>query len=237
MNHYQSTIFKTLVLASVLSSSVVVAQNSPSTAATVAVAAAATSSSPSCALMDPQVFTQNAVNQVLGVLNNDKSEITSNFPAVQNDIQNVLKPLIGIDAMVGFVVSSNLWSQASPAEQAAFEVAFLQYIIGLYSSPLKKFDQQIIEVYKVRGTWGAPGQNVQINTMIHNPAAGPSADIPVSFILQQNGCTWLFVDFVVDGISAMSNIQQQIQSIVQNMQNPRLSDLTKVIVAHVASTN
>lgn len=223
---------KLLLLSALLIPSFVFAQATTSNAPK---AAAISSSSSSCQLMDPQVFTQNAVNQVLGVLTNDKDKISSDFSTVQGDIQTILSPLIGISVMAQFVVPPAIWSAASSDQQAAFEAAFLHFIIGLYSSPLKTFSSQTIQVYPARVAW-ATQQNVQINSVIHNPAAGPSADIPVSFILQQNGCSWLFVDFVVDNISALANIQGQIGSILQNMQKPSLSDLTTVIVKHNASS-
>lgn len=222
---------KILLLSALLMPSFILAQT---TADNVAQAAVVSSNTPSCQLMDPQVFTQNAVTQVLAVLTKDKDKMTSDFPTVEKDIQNVLSPLIGISVMAQFVVPPPIWSTASSVEQQAFEVAFLQFIVGLYSSPLKTFTNQTIQVYPSRVVW-AKQQNVQINSVIQNPAAGPSADIPVSFILRQKGCSWLFVDFVVDNISALANIQGQIGSILQNMQKPSLSDLTAVVSRHNAS--
>jgi phospholipid transport system substrate-binding protein len=223
-----------LILAGLLGPSIVLAQSAASVPATAIVSS--TAASTSCKLIDPQVFAQNAVTQVLGVLSQDKSQIGSNFAAVEQDIQTALTPLIGIDIMAQYVVQPGIWSSASATDQAAFKAAFLKFIIGLYSSPLKDFSNQTIEVYPSRVAW-ANQQNVQINSVIHNPAAGPGADIPVSLILRQQGCSWLFVDFVVDNISALANIQAQVQSILQNMKNPGLKDLTAVIVAHNNATS
>lgn len=188
-----------------------------------------------CTLTDPQIFTQNAVDQVLKVIESDKNQISSNFSQVKNDIQHVLSPFIGIRVMSQFVVPPKLWASATESEQAAFNQSFLEFIINLYSSPLKSFSNQTIQVYPSRSSWQTQ-QRVQINSIIHNPDAGSSnADIPVSFILQKNDCSWQFIDFVVDNISALANIQSQIQSILHNIDNPKLSDLTDVITKHNAS--
>jgi len=238
MKSYRRLIFRTLTVASIFGSSVAFAQSTASTAAkaVVAVTAAAANTAPSCTLMDPQVFTQNAVDQVLGILAKDKTVIGSNFSVVQQDIQGVLSPIIGIEIMSKFVVPSTIWAAAASSDQLAFEDAFLQFNINLYSTPLKDFANQTIEVYSSRVDWTTQSR-VQINSVIHNPAAGPGADIPVSFILQKNGCSWLFIDFVVDNISALANIQQQIQAILQNLQTPGLAALTAVIAKHNASTS
>jgi ABC-type transporter MlaC component len=168
-------------------------------------------------------------------LGKDKNKIANNFSAVQEDIQNVLSPKIGIDIMAQFVVPPAIWSAASVSDRSEFNAAFLKFIIGLYSSPLKSFNNQTIEVYPSRVDWTAQ-KRVQINSVIHNPAAGSAADIPVSFILQKSACSWVFVDFVVDNMSGLANIQAQIQSIFKSMQSPSLSDLTQVIVKHNASS-
>ncbi|MCD8524306.1 MAG: ABC transporter substrate-binding protein [Gammaproteobacteria bacterium] len=189
-----------------------------------------------CTLTDPQIFTQNAVDQVLKVIESDKSKISSQFSLVKNDIQHVLIPFIGIRVMSQFVVPPKLWAAATESEQSAFNQSFLEFIINLYSSPLKSFSNQTIQVYPSRSSWQTQ-QRVQINSIIHNPDAGSSnADIPVSFILQKNDCSWQFIDFVVDNISALANIQSQIQSILHNIDNPKLSDLTDVIKKHNASS-
>ncbi len=185
----------------------------------------------SCELMNPQAFVQNTVNQVLGVLTQDQSKIATNFSLVQLDILDQLKPSIGINAMSRFVVPPAIWAAASHKDRAAFNAAFLQFIALLYTEPLRNFSNQTIEVFPTRVSWQTQ-QTVQINSVIRNPSAGPQADISVSFILIKHGCTWMFVDFVVESMSALNSLQQQIQSIVSDMSNPALSDLTRVIIAH-----
>lgn len=226
MKNRMTHLFKTLILVSAFGATTAFADgaSAPATATTVIDAKKETAI---CNIMDPTLFTQNAVDKVLLVLKADKSFITSDFPKVKRDVEKELKPYIGINYMARFLVSQAMWDNATRAQQQEFEEAFLIFIMNVYVSAFQGYTDQIIKVLGTRSDWKT-ASIVQIDTLIQSPSKGPNADIPVSFILKKDNCNWFFVDFVVSNISAMSNIQGQIQS----MNKAKLFELTRAIQEH-----
>lgn len=218
-------VLKLIVLTGFFSTGDLFAQNTAPVVATAAVA--------SCLQQNPQTFVQGTVDQVLNILQADAAEMTSNFPKVQQDIADYLRPLIGIEMMSKFVVPGPLWSSASSTDQLAFQVAFFYYIVNTYSSAFQQYSplQQLIQVFPSR-TWQC-GQtnNLQLNLMIVN-SANSAGNIPISFVLMPNGNSWLLIDFIVSNVDAISNIQSQIQG----MNAVTLAALTIAIRNHNASS-
>jgi ABC-type transporter MlaC component len=192
-----------------------------------------------CQVPNPSEFTKQVINEkVLSVLNTYKATLKENpQPAIQQ-IELNLKPYINIALMSTYVVQPAVWKAASPEDQAHFNDVFYDFIGSVYGSAVKSFQNNGFEFMRMRGESWKISERVMVYSTITNPDGSPG--VPVSYVLGRSGCDWKFLDFVVEGsISAVQNIQQQIQSIIQQEQAAnggqavQLSAITKVISDHL----
>ena len=225
MKPYRIPFLKTLILVSALSSSLVFAEAAVSPVDSTAPVVVA------CTWADPVTETKIMVAKLLEVLNKDQSAINNNFAQVEKDISTILSPSIDIGKIAAFVAPGPLMRSATPEENKEFEKVLLAFFINSYSTAFKSFNDKVrVTVNPLR-----PGMDqkdtVQINTVVVVDESGnPNSMIPVALVLSRDkeACQWKYVDFVVDNISAVSNVQSQIFA----MKVKTLVELTAAIQKH-----
>ncbi|MES2204071.1 MAG: ABC transporter substrate-binding protein [Pseudomonadota bacterium] len=244
MKVYIKNGFKILLLTSLLGSTVSFAQSSsPSTSAPTSTAAPVANNSTS-SQVDPKVFVQGIVDQVLTILENNQIPASGSTPASTNVaaalplITQVLSSSIDLPTISTFLVPPAIWQAASTADQKAFELALLGFMAGLYNTALAQYNpvQFSVLVNAYRGNY-ANQPRIQINSTIVNNT-NPAGNVSVAFVLESVGNSWMFLDFSINNsLSVASNVQAQILGIVKNLQAnnsspPPLSALTEIIAQH-----
>lgn len=235
--------FNIVLLMGLLSSSVAFAQNSTTTTPVASTSAPTTSGSAS-AQVNPQVFVQGVVNNIVTVLNNNQipasggNSASTNVAAALPQIEQSLSGVLDLQTMSTFIVPPTIWNAASLSAQLDFQNALLDFISILYSGATANYNpgQYQVVVNPYRG--GYTGlQRLQINVVIVNNT-NPSGNVSIFIVLESVGNSWKILDLSFNGsISVVSNVQSQIQSIIQNMQTnnsapPALSALTTIIKQH-----
>ena len=184
-----------------------------------------------CAIGSPVDKTQVIVTQVLDVLKKDQQDIKDNFSKVEDDISAILAPSIDINKISDYVVPATLMQQATPEQRDAARSVLLKFFISSYSTAFKSFNENVrVTVYPMRAGVELK-DTVQVNTAVLTDASGnPNSIIPVALVMTRDAraCQWKYVDFVVDNISAVSNVQSQIQAINAKT----LVELTEIIQKH-----
>lgn len=207
------------VLSTMLNLAVAATSGGPATP----VAPSATAAAPAaCALTDPQAFTKKVINQITDVL------LVVNAPGANmstadkvEKIKAVLAPVTDINTMTSFVVPADILAAASVDDRKKFNDTFLNFMVVLYLGALNSYDPKLyeIQVYPLRGVDWTKMDRVQVNTVIINKQ-NSSGNVIVSFVLAKSGCNWLFQDLSVNNsLSVLSNVQQQIQDIIRQMQS------------------
>lgn len=184
-----------------------------------------------CVFGSPTEKTKEMIAKLLDVLKQDQASIKGNFAKVESDVSSVLSPHIDIDKIANFVVPAELMKQATEEERKQFRSVLLTFFISSYSAAFKSFTDKVhVEVSPLR-----PGMEkrdtLQINTTVFTDDSGnANSMIPVALVLMRDNaaCQWKYVDFVVDNISAVSNVQSQIASLKMKS----LVELKKYIEDH-----
>ena len=177
-------------------------------------------------VQNPQTFTQDVIdNHVIAVLKQNQESIQSDVNKVQSSVETALKPYIAIRQMCSFAAGP-IFDNAPEEDQLAFEDEFYAFIAKLYGGALSSFTTQTVTVHPSRDEAWKTAQRVQVNSVIKNTDGSP--DIPVQFVLDKTNCSWMFLDFIVENISAMANIQSQLRSLIQNGSST-LPDLTAIL--------
>lgn len=220
--------FKTWILASALSSSLAFAGE------TAAPAKSAVSVSAPCVIMSPVEQTKIMVAKILNTLTTDQGALNTDFAKVEKDISEIVSPTIDIEKIANYVVPAALMSSATPEEKAEFNKVLLAFFINSYSTAFKSFNPgpngTTIAVQNLRAGMEQKS-TVQVNTVISTDQSGnPSSKIPVALVMVRDEalCAWKYVDFCVDNVCAVSNVQSQIFAIKAKS----LEELKKYIDDH-----
>ncbi len=227
MENQHSFILRALILvgALVVSNATFSAETASSSSASFVPAQAA------CVIGSPVDKTQLIVTQVLDVLRKDQNAIKNNFAKVEDDISAILASSIDINKIADYVVPATLMQQATPEQRDAVRSVLLKFFISSYSTAFKSFNENVsVTVYPMRAGVELK-DTVQVNTAVLTDASGnPNSIIPVALVMTRDShvCQWNYVDFVVDNISAVSNVQSQIQAIKAK----NLVELTEIIQKH-----
>lgn len=214
MKSFKSSCLKALILSSALSFSV-----------------AFSAENTGCVMGSPVTETKTLVAKILETLKNDQEALHKNFGKVERDISNILSPNIDINQIALYVTPGSIMQTATTDQKADYNKALLDFFINSYSTAFKSFTKEVsVTVNDLR-----PGMDkkdtVLVSTLVVMDQSGnPNSKIPVGLVMVRDNvaCQWKYVDFVVDNISAVSNVQSQIASIKAE----NLVALTKIINDH-----
>ena len=87
----------------------------------------------------PDIFVQNAINQVIDELEKNKDKIKTNPGFVKQKVENILVPLIDFTTMSKWILATH-WRKANKAQRERFVVAFRRVLIDYYSGTLEKYE-------------------------------------------------------------------------------------------------
>lgn len=222
----------TLVSSMVLTSMTAFADSATSSAAKSSPAPAATKSdngvvSKPCVQQNPSDFTRGVTDSVMKILNDNKALIKTQPMKVQELIEDALKLHIAINDMSRFVVGAKLFDKAKEVKQQEFDEQFFTFISDFLGTSLSSFDHQKIVIYKQRtDDWKTQPRTMVYGAIKDNNGA---PDIPIAFVLKKDVCKYKFLDFLVEGMSVISSLQQQIKAIQRQDDIKSLEQITVIL--------
>jgi phospholipid transport system substrate-binding protein len=151
----------------------------------------------------PRDVVRELGDQVLAVL---KDKSLSN-DAKRERIMEIAKRGVDFQTLARLVLARN-WSRFSPEEQQQFEEEFRQHLSVTYGKSVDSYKNEEMEITgdraEARGDW-------TVKTKILR--GGPD-DVLVDYRLRQNDGEWKIIDFIVEGVSMVSNFRSQFQGLL-----------------------
>jgi phospholipid transport system substrate-binding protein len=176
--------------------------------AVVALCAAAAAAAPG-----PRDVVRQLGDEVLGVLK-DKS--------ISNDtkrarILDISRRGVDYETLSRLVLARN-WSRLTPDEQARFQEEFRRHLAVTYGNAVDNYRNETMVITgdreEARGDW-------TVKTKI--PRGGD--EILVDYRLRQVNGEWKIIDFIVEGVSLVSNFRSQFQDLLASKTPKELIDL------------
>lgn len=167
----------------------------------------------------PVPMLQNAAEQILQVLKQNKGKLEQNPQVIYQAVQRHLVPIVDVTGMSRSVLGRQAWIKATPSERSQFTRAFTQLVIRTYSKPLSSYQDEQVKFMPLRG---APsGRFVRVNSLIVRPSA---KDIPLAYSLVNKNGQWRVYDLSVEGVSLLQSFRSQF---AQELRNGSMADLLK----------
>lgn len=145
---------------------------------------------------EPAEIVQETSQKVLQILNKDAEKLRNNPQEVQRLVDQVLLPLIDVNAFSKLTLSHN-WNKATPQQRKQFIQEFKGMLMRTYTKYLVDYAGVEMKVVPKKGSNTDPKRRV-VYTEVIQPGKPP---LPVDYSFWFNGGKWKAYNVTVDGLS------------------------------------
>ena len=159
---------------------------------------------------------ENAANQIIATLKQNKSQLKSNHKIIYQAVEKHLLPIVDVNGMARSVLGRQAWNKASPAEKKAFTNEFTSLVIRTYANPLAEYSDETVKFLPLRGA--ANGRFIRVSSVV---VRSSGQNIPLNYSLVSQNGQWKIYDLSVEGVSLLQSFRSQFGQILQssNMQD------------------
>jgi len=153
----------------------------------------------------PRAVIETTTNAVLAVLS-DKSASADDK---RRRIQDIVYVQVDFDTLSRLVLAQN-WRRFSAEQQKDFVDQFKQHLSFTYGRNVDSYHNEKVTVV---GERTEKDGDCTVQTKI---LRGGADDIVVDYRLRQKDGAWRIIDFIIEGVSLVSNFRSQFQEIIAN---------------------
>jgi len=165
----------------------------------------------------PIPMLENAANQIITTLKQNKSSLKSDHHIIYQAVERYLLPLVDVSGMSRSVLGRQAWNKATPSERQQFSKEFTQLVIRTYANPLAEYTDETVKFLPIRGS--VNGRFLRINSVVMRSSG---QNIPLSYSLVSKNGQWKVYDLSVEGVSLLQSFRSQFN---QALQNASMQDL------------
>jgi len=158
------------------------------------------------AATSPRETVTTMADQVIRTLKDD----TLTTAAKRAAVEKIVYGAVDFDTLSRLVMARN-WTRLNGTQQDQFRKDFKQHLSATYG---RRVDSYANEVVEVTGERDESRGDHTVKTAIRR--GGGSADILVDYRLRKRGDEWKIIDFVIEGVSLVSNFRSQFQELMSN---------------------
>ena len=159
----------------------------------------------------PVPMLQNAANQIIATLKQNKASLKSNHHIIFQAVEKNLLPIVDVNGMSRSVLGRQAWSKASAAEKKEFTNEFTKLVIRTYANPLAEYSDETVKFLPLRGQTN--GRFIRVNSVV---VRSSGQNIPLSYSLVSQGGQWKIYDLSVEGVSLLQSFHSQFGQVLQN---------------------
>jgi phospholipid transport system substrate-binding protein len=157
----------------------------------------------------PDALVKRTADEVLAIVRQDKDLQAGNPQKVVQLAEQKVLPYFDFERMTRLAVGRS-WQQATPEQRKALTEAFRTMLVRTYSSSLRQYRDQTIEVKPVKM---APGDtDVTVRTQVIQQGGPP---IPIDYAMEKKDNTWKVYDVLVDGASLVTTYRGSFNEQIQ----------------------
>jgi len=157
----------------------------------------------------PDALVKRTADEILAIVRQDKDLAAGNQQKVVQLAEQKVLPYFDFERMTRLAVGRS-WQQATPEQGKALTDAFRTMLVRTYSSSLRQYRDQTIEVKPLKM---APGDtDVTVRTAVIQQG-GPQ--IPVDYAMEKKDNGWKVYDITVDGASLVTTYRGSFNDQIQ----------------------
>lgn len=158
----------------------------------------------------PPRVVESASEQILGILEERRDELSEDPAALYAAVDSVLLPRFDM-VYAGRVVLGKYGRDATPEQRRRFIDAFYQSLLRTYAEGLLQFRAENLRMLPYRGEEGATKTRVRTEVVLNDGRV-----IPVDYSLRLKDDVWKVYDVTIEGISYLTNYRKEVGGLVRD---------------------
>lgn len=156
------------------------------------------------AISSPIEVLQNTSNQLISELQRNQATLKTRPQIVYGIVDQILLPHVDVESMSGKALG-RAWSNATRAQQQAFEDQFVTLLVHTYSSALAQYTNERVIFLPLREDFNNQSY-VEVKSRVIRES-GPQINLNYRMLRVQG--QWKLYDFSVDGVSIIESFRSQ----------------------------
>jgi phospholipid transport system substrate-binding protein len=157
------------------------------------------------AAMDPVVFIQEAVDEIISILQDEKLATPARRAERKSRVVTIVGKKFDFREMSMRALARH-WRERSPAEQDRFVSLFTKLLQDTYIAKIETYSGEKV-VFKKAAVQGD-------KAIVYSELVRKNVETPVNYKLKNNADRWLVYDVEVEGVSLVNNYRNQFASIL-----------------------
>lgn len=158
----------------------------------------------------PVTVLNNAANQMLSSLAENKSKLNKGNGIIYNIVNRVLLPYIDLDRMGMAVVGRQYWTSATPAQKAEFIKQFTHLVTSTYAAALASYNDDKVQFFPLRSDYNSS----RILTVKSVIIRRNGQKIAVDYNVIRDGDSWKVYDFSIENVSMVQSYRSQFSDVL-----------------------
>jgi phospholipid transport system substrate-binding protein len=160
----------------------------------------------SCAaLADPVVFVQDAVDEIISILQDEKLAVPTRRAERKKRVVTIVEKKFDFRDMSMRALAKH-WQERSPEEQDRFVLLFKTLLENTYIAKIETYSGEKV-VFKKTAVQGN-------KAIVYSDLVRKNVETPVNYKLKSNNDRWMVYDVEVEGVSLVNNYRTQFASIL-----------------------
>jgi phospholipid transport system substrate-binding protein len=157
----------------------------------------------------PDALVKRTADEVLAIVRQDKDLQAGNQQKVVALAEQKVLPYFDFERMTRLAVGRN-WQQATPEQRKALTDGFRTMLVRTYSSSLRQYKDQTIEVKPLQ--MKPSDTDVTVRTQVVQQGGPP---IPIDYAMEKKDNAWKVYDVLVDGASLVTTYRGSFNDQIQ----------------------
>jgi phospholipid transport system substrate-binding protein len=160
--------------------------------------------------VSPVTVLNNAANQMITSLAQNKSKLKNGDGIIYGIVNRVLLPYVDLDRMSMAVVGRQYWTSATPVQKSEFISQFTRLVTSTYAAALASYDDDKVQFFPIRGDY-SNSHIVTVRSMIIRRSG---QKIRVDYNVVRSGDSWKVYDFSIENISMVQSYRSQFSDVL-----------------------
>ncbi len=161
-------------------------------------------------VVSPVTVLNNAANQMLSSLAENKSKLQKGNGIIYNIVNRVLLPYIDLDRMGMAVVGRQYWTSATPAQKDEFIKQFTHLVTSTYAAALASYNDDKVQFFPLRTDYTTSRLLTVKSVIIRRNGQR----IAVDYNVVRDGDSWKVYDFSIENVSMVQSYRSQFSDVL-----------------------
>lgn len=161
-------------------------------------------------VVSPVTVLNNAANQMLSSLAENKSKLKKGDGIIYSIVNRVLLPYIDLDRMGMAVVGRQYWTRATPAQKSEFIKQFTHLVTSTYAAALASYNDDKVQFSPLRADY-TTSRILTVKSVIIRRSG---QRIAVDYNVVRDGDSWKVYDFSIENVSMVQSYRSQFSDVL-----------------------